>query len=33
MDYETFFYNNIKHILYINYYVIMYFRCNVRALT
>jgi hypothetical protein len=33
MDYETFSYNNIRHILYISYYVIICSRCNARALT
>jgi hypothetical protein len=33
MDYETFHYNNIRHILYISYYVIIYSCCNARALT
>jgi hypothetical protein len=28
MDYEIFFYNNIRHILYINYYDIIYSRCE-----
>jgi hypothetical protein len=32
MDYEIF-YNNIRHILYISYYVIICFRCNARVLT
>jgi hypothetical protein len=32
MDYETFSYNNIGHILYISYYVIICSRCNARAL-
>jgi hypothetical protein len=31
MDHETFSYNNIRHILYISYYVIICFRCNARA--
>jgi hypothetical protein len=33
MDYETFFYNNIRHILYISYHVIIYSHYNARALT
>jgi hypothetical protein len=33
MDYETFSYNSIRHILYINYYVLICSRCNARALT
>jgi hypothetical protein len=31
-DYETFFYNNIRHILYISYHVIICFRYNARTL-
>jgi hypothetical protein len=30
MDYETFSYNNIRHILYINYRGIICSRCNAR---
>jgi hypothetical protein len=33
MDYETFSYNNIRHILYISYHGIICFRCNARVLT
>jgi hypothetical protein len=33
IDYEIFFYNNIRHILYISYYVIICSRCNARVLT
>jgi hypothetical protein len=33
MDYETFSYNNIRHILYISYHIIIYSHCNARALT
>jgi hypothetical protein len=33
MDYEMFSYNNIRHILYINYHDIICFRYNARALT
>jgi hypothetical protein len=32
MDYETFSYNNIRHILYISYHVIICSLCNARAL-
>jgi hypothetical protein len=33
MDYETFSYKNIRHILYINYHGIICSCCNTRALT
>jgi hypothetical protein len=32
MNYETFSYNNIRHILYISYHDIIYSRCNARVL-
>jgi hypothetical protein len=32
MDYKTFFYSNIRHILYISYHVIICSRCNARSL-
>jgi hypothetical protein len=31
MNYETFSYNNIRHILYISYHGIIYFCCNARG--
>jgi hypothetical protein len=31
MNYETFSYNNIKHIIYISYHGIVCFRCNARG--
>jgi hypothetical protein len=33
MNYEIYFYNNIRHILYISYYVIICSLCNARVLT
>jgi hypothetical protein len=33
MNYEIFSYNNIRHILYISYHVIICSRYNARALT
>jgi hypothetical protein len=33
MDYETFSYDNIRHILYISYHGIICPRCNARVLT
>jgi hypothetical protein len=31
MNYETFSYNNIRHIIYISYHGIVCFRCNARG--